>query len=106
MVALSGTAGVSPDPLAFAIEEAHKRRLELHACESVSCRGSRQRPSAAESRRPQTSRAAPIWKSALIDPGEPVARNHAQMWDYRSRQALPDRRSALDDYFYPYPLRT
>lgn len=106
---LSGTAGVSPgyDPLAFAIEEAHKRRLELHAWVNPFRAAVH-----ASDRLPQNhvARKHPEWvrrfgNQLWIDPGEPVARKYVigVITDLVRHYQIDGLH--LDDYFYPYPLR-
>ena len=106
---LTGRQGVSPgyDPLAFAVAEAHKRGLELHAwfnpyrARPKSMKG----PLAANSlARTNPTVVKPYGKGQLwMDPGEPVVQR-------RSRDVILDvvRRYDvdgihIDDYFYPYP---
>jgi uncharacterized lipoprotein YddW (UPF0748 family) len=105
---LTGTQGTDPgyDPLAFAVEEAHRRGLELHAWINPFRAGS-----AADSmqlaanhvfheRRDLVRVYGPqLW----LDPGDPAVHD-------RSMRAILDvvRRYDvdavhLDDYFYPYP---
>jgi uncharacterized lipoprotein YddW (UPF0748 family) len=107
---LSGTQGVPPepiwDPLAFAIESAHVRGLELHAwfnpyrarpTTSVS-------PAAADHvsrRRPDLVKA--YGKQLWMDPGEEDVAAHslAVILDVVRRYDVDG--IHLDDYFYPYP---
>jgi uncharacterized lipoprotein YddW (UPF0748 family) len=107
---LTGTMGEAPqpfyDPLAFAVEEAHKRGLELHAWFNPF------RASLAQTRSPAAfnhiSRTHPelvrqydtqLW----LDPGEPAAREHVLrvILDVVRRYDVDG--VQLDDYFYPYP---
>jgi uncharacterized lipoprotein YddW (UPF0748 family) len=106
---LSGTAGVSPgyDPLAFAIEEAHKRRLELHAWVNpfrAAVRASDRLPPN------HVARKHPEWvrrfgNQLWVDPGEPAARKYVigVITDLVRHYQIDGLH--LDDYFYPYPLR-
>jgi uncharacterized lipoprotein YddW (UPF0748 family) len=106
----TGTMGKAPqpsyDPLAFAIEEAHKRGLELHAWFNPF----RARHAAAKSPAAlnHISRTHPelvrqygdqLW----LDPGEPAAREHvlSVIMDVARRYDVDG--IAFDDYFYPYP---
>ncbi len=107
---LSGTQGVPPeplwDPLAFAIESAHARGLELHAwfnpyrarpATSIS-------PAAADHisrRRPDLVKA--YGKQLWMDPGEEDVAAHslAVILDVVKRYDVDG--IHLDDYFYPYP---
>jgi uncharacterized lipoprotein YddW (UPF0748 family) len=107
---LTGTMGKPPepfyDPLAFAIEEAHKRGLELHAWINPF------RALRAQSKSPvafnHISRTHPelvrkyggqLW----LDPGEPAAREHVVrvVMDIVKRYDVDG--VQFDDYFYPYP---
>lgn len=107
---LTGQMGRAPwpyyDPLAFAVEQAHARGLELHAWfnpfrarhntgfSSVSGNHiSKTRPSLVKSYGPQ------LW----LDPGEPEVHRHtlAVILDVVRRYDIDG--VHLDDYFYPYP---
>jgi len=107
---LSGAAGVSPgyDPLAFAIEEAHVRGLELHAWIN---------PFRAALKANQTLppnhvvRRHPEWvrrfgKQLWIDPGEPKARAYVIEVITEIARRYDVDGIHLDDYFYPYPLKS
>ncbi len=109
---LTGRMGRAPqpfyDPLAFAIQEAHRRGLELHAWFNpfrVSLPPAQARSSAALN---HLSRAHPelvrrygslLW----LDPGEPAAREHvlSVIQDVVRRYDVDG--IVFDDYFYPYP---
>jgi uncharacterized lipoprotein YddW (UPF0748 family) len=106
---LTGTMGRAPepfyDPLAFAITEAHRRGLELHAWFNPF----RARHLAAKS--PITpnhvSRSHPEWvvhygKSLWLDPGQKGARQYSLnvILDVVRRYDIDG--VHLDDYFYPY----
>ncbi len=106
---LTGVMGRAPrpfyDPLAFAIEEAHKRGLELHAWFNPY----RARQAAAKSPIAPThiSRTHPEYvrrygKSLWLDPGEPAAREYSLrvILDVVKRYDIDG--VHLDDYFYPY----
>jgi uncharacterized lipoprotein YddW (UPF0748 family) len=104
---LSGQQGTNPgyDPLAFAVEEAHKRGLELHAWINPFRAGNSSdttkmvAPHLYKTRRDLIRvYAASIW----MDPGEPEVQDH-------SMRVISDivRRYDIDaihadDYFYPY----
>ncbi|HEY1717729.1 MAG TPA: family 10 glycosylhydrolase [Verrucomicrobiae bacterium] len=107
---LTGTMGKAPqpfyDPLAFAIEEAHKRGLELHAWFNPF------RALLADTKSPvalnHISRTHPelvrkygdqLW----LDPGEPVVRQYVLrvVMDVVKRYDVDG--VQFDDYFYPYP---
>lgn len=110
-ISLSGTPGKDPgyDPLAFAIEQAHARGLELHAWLN---------PFRAGRDAKDTNRLAPThkWNTARhlvkvygdqlwLDPGEPEAYAHsmAVIKDLVRRYDLDG--VHVDDYFYPYAVR-
>jgi uncharacterized lipoprotein YddW (UPF0748 family) len=106
---LTGTQGTDPgyDPLAFAVEEAHARGLELHAWVNPFRAGNaadtatklaathvfRQRRDLVRVYGPQ------LW----LDPGEPAVqdRSMAAIMDIVRRYDVDG--VHLDDYFYPYP---
>jgi uncharacterized lipoprotein YddW (UPF0748 family) len=105
---LTGTQGTDPgfDPLALAVDEAHKRGMELHAWINPFRAGS-----AADSARfaaNHVSRERPdlvrrYGASLWMDPGDPAVHD-------RSMRAILDIVNRydvdgvhLDDYFYPYP---
>jgi uncharacterized lipoprotein YddW (UPF0748 family) len=107
---ITGTQGRAPepfyDPLAFAIEEAHKRGLELHAWFNPF----RATHPLAESRvalnhisqtHPELVRQ--YGKQLVLDPGEPAAQAHtlAVVMDVVNRYDIDG--VTFDDYFYPYP---
>ncbi|GAC1694493.1 MAG: hypothetical protein NVS9B3_12740 [Gemmatimonadaceae bacterium] len=108
---LTGTQGVAPspfyDPLAFAVAEAHRRGLELHAwfnpyrarhpsalSPAASSHISRRHP---ELVRPYGK------KQTWMDPGEPEVRRHSLrvILDVVKRYDIDG--VHIDDYFYPYP---
>ena len=109
---LSGQMGVAPepyyDPLAFAVEEAHKRGLELHAWlnpfrarhisgegEAVATHVSRTIPEAI------VEYGGQLW----MDPGNERAQYHTLqvIRDVVTRYDIDG--IHIDDYFYPYPVR-
>jgi uncharacterized lipoprotein YddW (UPF0748 family) len=107
---LTGTMGRAPepfyDPLAFAIEEAHKRGLELHAWFNPF------RALHPQARSPvapnHISRTHPEWvcqygSQLWLDPGEPLVRTYVLkvILDVVRRYDVDG--VQLDDYFYPYP---
>ena len=107
---LTGTMGKSPrpfyDPLAFAIEQAHRRGLELHAWFN---------PYRAGHSSPQSTLAAthvskkhPQWvrlygRQMWLDPGEKDVQDYslAVVMDVVRRYDIDG--VHFDDYFYPYP---
>jgi uncharacterized lipoprotein YddW (UPF0748 family) len=108
---LTGRMGQAPepfyDPLAFAVEEAHRRGLQLHVWFNpyrVRMTGAKS-PASPD----HASQAAPelvrtygdyLW----FDPGEPKAVDHfiAVLVDAVKRYDLDG--VHIDDYFYPYPI--
>lgn len=108
---LTGRQGQAPspyyDPLAFAIEEAHKRGLELHAWFNPyrAFHPSATGPQSADhisNTQPEVVRTYGTLQ--WIDPGEPAATNHslAVVLDVVRRYDLDG--VHFDDYFYPYPV--
>lgn len=108
---LSGTQGQAPepfyDPLAFWIEEAHARGLELHAWFNPF--RARQTDSKAAAAPNHLSKTHPEWvkpygKQWWIDPGERGAADHsiAVFTDVVRRYDVDG--VHIDDYFYPYPV--
>jgi uncharacterized lipoprotein YddW (UPF0748 family) len=106
---LTGTQGRPPepyyDPLEFAIEEAHKRGLELHAWfNPFRARLSVTAPAAVNA----ISRTHPDWvrqygDELWLDPGEPAVREYVLrvILDVVRRYDVDG--VHFDDYFYPYP---
>jgi uncharacterized lipoprotein YddW (UPF0748 family) len=109
---LSGRQGQAPvpfyDPLAFAIEEAHARGLQLHAWFNPFRAGhplsrSPHAPSHITNTHPEL-----VWHygdQTWLDPGEPAAqaRAFAVVLDVLKRYDVDG--VVLDDYFYPYPVK-
>ena len=104
---LSGTQGVDPgyDPLAYAVTEAHRRGLELHAWINPFRAGNSR----------DTAKLAPTHQFTVrrdllrvygtqlwFDPGEPAVHDHAMrvVTDIASRYDVDGIHA--DDYFYPY----
>jgi len=107
---LTGTMGRAPqplyDPLAFAIQEAHRRGLELHAWFNPFRALHPQSKSPVASS--HISRTHPelvrrYGSQVWLDPGEPAARAHALavVLDVVRRYDVDG--VQFDDYFYPYP---
>jgi uncharacterized lipoprotein YddW (UPF0748 family) len=106
---LTGTMGKAPepyyDPLAFAIQEAHRRGLELHAWFNPFRARHTQAKSPIASN--HISRLHPEWvrhygKSLWLDPGEKGVQQHSLrvILDVVRRYEIDG--VHLDDYFYPY----
>lgn len=105
---LSGQQGTDPgyDPLAFAVEEAHVRGLELHAWFNPFRAGNlsdtlRLAETHLGKRRPDLLRrhCAQLW----FDPGEPEVQDHALAVIADVMQRYDIDAVHLDDFFYPYP---
>jgi len=107
---LTGTMGEAPqpfyDPLAFAIDEAHRRGLELHAWFNPfralhPLARSSVAPSHISRAHPELVR--PYGTQLWLDPGEPSVRAHVLnvIMDVVRRYDVDG--VQLDDYFYPYP---
>ncbi len=108
-IMLTGTQGQSPgyDPLAFAIEEAHRRGLELHAWINPFRAGNTAdtvrmvAPHLFRSRRDLVRvYGGNIW----MDPGEPDVQDHSMrvIADIVTRYDIDGIHA--DDYFYPYQI--
>lgn len=106
---LTGVQGQDPgyDPLMFAVEEAHRRGLELHAWFNPFRAGHPTYegiydPSHVRVRHPDWvhTYGSLLW----LDPGVPEAREHSLrvMLDVVARYDVDG--IHLDDYFYPYPV--
>jgi uncharacterized lipoprotein YddW (UPF0748 family) len=106
---LTGKSGVGPspayDPLAFAVDEAHARGLQLHAWFNPF---RAMLPNFAGKASPKhVTKAHPSWvvkygSQTWIDPGEPAARKQVleTILDVVRRYDVDG--VHLDDYFYPY----
>ncbi len=105
---LTGTSGQSPgyDPLAFAVTEAHRRGLELHAwfnpyrARSPKSKGELD-PTHLVKRRPDLAKT--YGKHAWLNPTSREVQDHslAVIADVVKRYDIDG--VHLDDYFYPYP---
>ena len=107
---LSGEQGVGPgfDPLAFAVEEAHQRGLELHAWFNPFRAAHPTNEGPYDSLHVTIRR--PDWVHAYgqlvwMDPGIPEVRDHSLdvMLDVVRRYDVDG--VHMDDYFYPYPVQ-
>lgn len=109
---LTGKQGLAPspawDPLAFAVTEAHRRGLELHAwfnpyrARHPSAKGALHTSHIANRRPALVKRyGTHLW----MDPGEPAVREHtlAVIVDVVKRYDVDG--VHIDDYFYPYKER-
>ena len=108
-VSLTGTRGKDPgyDPLAFAIEEAHKRGLELH----IWVNPFRVTTSGTLDSNDQLQQHAGEWiikynngsfKGQIIDPGYPQARAYVIKVLMEIINNYDVDGIVMDDYFYPY----
>ena len=106
---LTGRQGQDPgyDPLAFAIQEAHKRGIEVHAWfnpfRAATHYSTVLAPNHIAKRRPE-------WicrydNGLWLNPGEPAVREYviSVMLDVVRRYAVDG--VHIDDYFYPYPKK-
>jgi len=109
---LTGKIGRAPkpyyDPLAFAVEEAHKRGIELHAWFNpyrVLHPSNKTKPSADHILVTRPDLVRKYGKHHWMDPGEPEVQAHslAVMLDVVKRYDIDG--VHLDDYFYPYPIK-
>lgn len=109
---LTGTMGRAPkpfyDPLAFAVQEAHQRGLELHAWFNPfrALHPLLKSPVASN----HVTKTHPEWirkydTQSWIDPGEPAARAYVLrvVMDVVRRYDVDG--VTFDDYFYPYPVK-
>jgi uncharacterized lipoprotein YddW (UPF0748 family) len=106
---LTGKQGIDPgyDPLAFAVEEAHKRNLELHAWFNPYRVSMQADPAQLVPEHP--ARRHPGWifsygSKLYYDPGVPDVRQFVQdaVLDAVTRYDIDG--VHFDDYFYPYPV--
>jgi len=109
---LTGQQGRAPepfyDPLAFAISEAHKRGLELHAWFNPFRAwhpDARSSPAANHVSRTRLDLVRHYGAQTLLDPGEPEAQARCinAVQDVVRRYDVDG--VVIDDYFYPYPLK-
>lgn len=107
---LSGTQGKAPlpayDPLAFAIQEAHKRGMELHAWFNPYRATNEPTAKVAQN---HISRLHPEWMiryggKLQFDPGLPQVQDYivSVIMDVVKRYEIDG--VHFDDYFYPYPV--
>ena len=109
---LTGRQGVAPkpawDPLAFAVQEAHRRGMELHAwfnpyrARHTSAKGPLSSRHLTR-RRPELVKT--YGKQLWMDPGEPGVREHTVRVILDVVQRYDIDGVHLDDYFYPYKER-
>src|ERR1051326_8031622 len=106
---LTGTMGKAPrpyyDPLAFAIEEAHLRGLELHAWFNpyrARQAGAKSAPAATHISRTHPELVKRYGQSLWLDPGEKAVQDYSLkvVLDVVKRYDIDG--VHFDDYFYPY----
>lgn len=105
---LTGTMGADPgyDPLAFAVEEAHRRGLQLHAWvnpfRALATTKGGMSPKHISRRHPEWIRS--YGSQLFIDPGIPEAQAYVKkvLLDIVQRYDIDGLH--MDDYFYPYPV--
>ena len=106
---LTGTQGEDPgyDPLGFAVAEAHRRGLELHAWFNPYRVAMTEDPSTLSASHP--ARRHPEWVipyggKLYYNPGDPTVRRFVEdaIMDAVSRYDIDG--VHFDDYFYPYPV--
>jgi uncharacterized lipoprotein YddW (UPF0748 family) len=109
---LTGRMGKPPepfyDPLKFAVDEAHRRGLELHVWFNpyrVRLPGSRGEPAPDHSSLVRADIVRQYGQYLWFDPGEPAAVDHfiAVLTDVVERYDIDG--VHIDDYFYPYQIR-
>src|SRR5262249_43451254 len=105
---LTGKQGQSPgyDPLAFAVTEAHRRGLELHAWFNPYRAGlpaARREPAANHLTKTRPDLAKKYGKHRWLNPTSPEVQEHslAVLLDVVKRYDVDG--VHMDDYFYPYP---
>ncbi|QTX05516.1 glycoside hydrolase family 10 protein [Agromyces archimandritae] len=106
---LTGVQGQDPgyDPLAFIVEEAHRRNLELHAWFNPYRVSMQTDPAQLVPEHP--ARVHPEWVWAYggklyFDPGLPEVQEHIQQAILHSVEHYDLDGVHFDDYFYPYPV--
>lgn len=107
---LSGLMSLPPsprwDPLEFAVQEAHRCGMELHAWFNPfrALAGDKHAPSANHIRRQHPEWTVKYGRDWWMDPGVPEVRQRARdvMLDVTRRYDVDG--IHMDDYFYPYPI--
>lgn len=109
---LTGSMGRAPapfyDPLAFAIQEAHRRGLELHAWFNpfrARITGAKSEAASNHVSRTHPNWVRPYGTDQWLDPSEPgvQAQALAVILDVLQRYDVDG--IHIDDYFYPYPIK-
>ncbi|MDR1123105.1 MAG: family 10 glycosylhydrolase [Elusimicrobiota bacterium] len=106
-VYLTGTQGANPgyDPLAFAVEQAHKRGLQLHAWVNPFRVALSPKTTLAKNHPAVKNKSWVIEYDGkrFYDPGNPAAREHCIKVITEITRKYDIDGIHLDDYFYPYP---
>ena len=95
------------DPLAFIVDEAHRRNLELHAWYNPYRVSMQADPSKLVPEHPARVHPEWIWAyggKLYFDPGLPEAQEHIQRAILHSVEHYDLDGVHFDDYFYPYPV--
>jgi uncharacterized lipoprotein YddW (UPF0748 family) len=109
---LTGAMGRAPDPiydpLEFAIHEAHRRGLELHAWFNpyrARHSASKNAPSTGHITRTRPELVIKYGPYRWLDPGEPAVEDYSRsvILDVVRRYDIDG--VHIDDYFYPYPMK-
>ncbi|GAA2244425.1 family 10 glycosylhydrolase [Promicromonospora sukumoe] len=106
---LTGTQGQDPgyDPLAFMVEEAHRRNIELHAWFNPYRVSIETDLSQLVPEHPARQHADWVWEyhgRLYFDPGVPAAQEHIQESILHAVANYDVDGVHFDDYFYPYPV--
>ncbi|HET8895675.1 MAG TPA: family 10 glycosylhydrolase [Protaetiibacter sp.] len=106
---LTGVQGQDPgyDPLAFIVDEAHRRNLELHAWYNPYRVSMQADPAKLVPEHPARVHPEWIWAyggKLYFDPGLPDAQEHIQQAILHSVEHYDLDGVHFDDYFYPYPV--
>jgi uncharacterized lipoprotein YddW (UPF0748 family) len=106
---LTGVQGRDPgyDPLAFIVEQAHRRNLELHAWYNPYRVSMGADPSKLVPEHPGRVHPEWIWAyggKLYFDPGLPEVQEHIQQAILHSVEHYDLDGVHFDDYFYPYPV--
>lgn len=106
---LTGVQGGDPgyDPLAFIVEEAHRRNLELHAWYNPYRVSMQADPAKLVPDHPARAHPEWVWPyggKLYFDPGLPEVQEHIQRAILHSVEHYDLDGVHFDDYFYPYPV--
>jgi uncharacterized lipoprotein YddW (UPF0748 family) len=106
---LTGTQGQDPgyDPLAFVVEECHRRNLEIHAWYNPYRVSMQADPSQLVPEHPARQHPEWVWAyggKLYFDPGLPEAQEHIKTAILHSVEHYDIDGVHFDDYFYPYAV--